>query len=102
MPLLSVSLQTVFAKCMHREDYNFEENFDCNTGELKKYPRRYWSSGFYDRRLENQYLNSLAKSSKPRVYLAYGCVLGITLTGAILWVGLSLVNEYLCLQTYLR
>ena len=79
---------------MHREDYNFEDNFDINTGELRKYPSQYWSSGFYDRRLEHQYLNYLAKTSKARVYLAYGCILGITLAGAILWVSTTVFILY--------
>ncbi|QDZ23661.1 hypothetical protein A3770_11p61790 [Chloropicon primus] len=66
-------------RCLHREDYKFDDEVEANLEEnvsfkrSKHSPSQHILFGFKDRNLEDEYLEDLARVGKSRILLGY-CV----------------------------
>ena len=82
MAFVSLGLHLAGNRCCGRgclcfqEHFDFEDNFDDKSGQLRKKPKEFFIFGFRDRVLEAQFLDKVAslKPAATRVILGY-CVM---------------------------
>jgi len=79
---------TCIRRCLHREEYVFEDSIDFDGGTWTK-PKRYLTGGFKDRNLEGRYLCQLALDNMKRLFLAYALGLLLVLVPNTVWVIMS-------------
>ncbi|UPQ96967.1 guanylate cyclase [Chloropicon primus] len=75
MVFLDLLIDKGCRKCLHREDYDFEEREDRGP------PSEYWFLGFKDRNVEDEYIEDVILNSKSRF------MLGLATSGLIYTVG---------------